>query len=321
MTRRYVVRRVLQLLPTTAAILLVGFLLIHLAPGDPVLALAGENGDAEYYAFVRAKFGLDESLPTQLATYALNVLQGDLGTSYVQGRPVVDVIAERLPATLLLTGTALVLSTLVGIAVGVFTATRRRRWPDVSVTLATLAMYAAPVFLVGQLFILVLALRLGWFPVQGMRDPRGAGTGLAQVLDVAHHLALPALALASQEVAAVSRLARVGLRDELARDHIRTARAKGVPEQAVVLKHALRRAMLPVVTVLGGRVGHLVAGAVIVEVVFGWPGLGRLLVTAMQSRDAPIVLGVFLLVAVTVVVANLLTDLVYAWLDPRVRFS
>lgn len=320
MTRRYVVRRVLQLLPTTAAILLVGFLLIHLAPGDPVLALAGENGDAEYYALVRARFGLDEPLPVQLVVYAGNVLQGDLGMSYVQGRPVVDVIAERLPATLLLTGTALVVSTLVGVALGVFTATRRRRWPDVTVTLATLAMYAAPVFLVGQLAILVLALRLGWFPVQGMTDPRSSATGFSRLLDVGHHLVLPVLALASQEVAAVSRLSRVGLLDELARDHIRTARAKGVPEQAVVLKHALRRAMLPVVTVLGGRVGHLVAGAVIVEVVFGWPGLGRLLVTAMQSRDAPIVLGVFLLVAVTVVVANLLTDLVYAWLDPRVRF-
>jgi len=298
----------------------VGFLLIHLAPGDPVLALAGENGDAEYYALVREKFGLDEPLPTQLATYAGNVVRGDLGTSYVQGRPVVDVIAERLPATLLLTATALVLSTLVGVAVGVFAATRRRRWPDVTVTVATLTMYAAPVFLVGQLAILLLALRLGWFPVQGMSDARSSATGLARVLDVAHHLTLPALALASQEIAAISRLSRVGLRDELVRDHVRTARAKGVPERAVVLKHGLRRAMLPVVTVVGGRVGHLVAGAVVVEVVFGWPGLGRLLVTAMQTRDAPIVLGVFLLVAVTVVVANLLTDLLYAWLDPRVRY-
>lgn len=321
MTRRYVLRRVLQLLPTTAVILLVGFLLIHLAPGDPVLALAGENGDAEYYAFVREKFGLDESLPRQLAVYAGNVLSGDLGTSYVQGRPVAQIIAERLPATLLLTGTALLLSTVVGVAVGVFTATRRRRWPDVTVTLATLAMYAAPVFLVGQLAILLLALRAGWFPVQGMTDARSSATGVARALDVGHHLVLPALALASQEVAAVARLARVGLLDELARDHIRTARAKGVGERSVVLRHALRRAMLPVVTVLGGRVGHLVAGAVVVEVVFGWPGLGRLLVTAMQARDAPIVLGVFLLVAVTVVMANLLTDLVYAWLDPRVRYG
>ncbi len=319
MTRRYVVRRLAQVAPTTAAILLLGFLLIHLAPGDPVLALAGQNGDAEYYAFVREKFGLDEPLPTQLATYAGNVLRGDLGTSYVQGRPVAAVIAERLPATLLLTGTALVLSTVVGIAVGIFTATRRRRWPDVTVTLTTLALYAAPVFLLAQLAILLLALRAGWFPVQGMTDADGSATGVGHLLDVAHHLALPSLALASQEIAAVARLSRIGLLDELARDHVRTARAKGVPERAVVVRHALRRAMLPVVTVLGSRVGHLVAGAVVVEVVFGWPGLGRLLVTAMQNRDAPIVLGIFLLVAVTVVIANLLTDLIYAWLDPRVQ--
>lgn len=318
--RRYVLRRVLQLLPTAAAILLVGFLLIHLAPGDPVLALAGENGDAEYYAFVREKFGLDRPLHEQLVVYADNVLHGDLGTSYVQGRPVGQVIAERLPATLLLTAAALALSTLGGIAIGVFAATRRRRWPDVTVTFVTIAMYAAPVFLIGQLAILFLALRAGWFPVQGMSDARSAHSGFSQVVDVGHHLVLPVLALASQEIAAVARLTRVGLLDELTRDHVRTARAKGVAERSVVLRHALRRAMLPVVTVLGGRVGHLVAGAVIVEVVFGWPGLGRLLVTAMQTRDAPIVLGVFLLVAVTVVVANLLTDLVYAWLDPRVRY-
>jgi len=320
LTRRYVVRRLLQLGPTTAAIVLVGFLLIHLAPGDPVLALAGENGDAEYYAFVREKFGLDEPLPTQLATYAGNLVRGDLGNSYVQGRPVATIVAERLPATLLLTGTALVLSTVIGILLGMFAATRRRRWPDLTVTTATLTLYSAPVFLLGQLAILLLALRAGWFPVQGMSDARTTSVGAAHALDVAHHLVLPALALATQEVAAVSRLARVGLLDELGRDHVRTARAKGVPERAVVAKHALRRALLPVVTVLGGRVGHLVAGAVAVEVVFGWPGVGRLLVTAMQTRDAPIVLGAFLLVAVTVVLANLLTDLVYAWLDPRVRY-
>ena len=321
MTRRYVLRRLAQLAPTTAAIVLVGFLLVHLAPGDPVLALAGQNGDAEYYAFVREKFGLDEPLTTQLAVYAGNVLHGDLGSSYVQGRPVVDIIAERLPATLLLTGTALVVSTVVGVLVGVFAATRRRRWPDVSVSMAALALYAAPVFLLGQLAILLLALRAGWFPVQGMTDARSSETGLRHALDVGHHLVLPVLVLASQELAAVARLSRVGLLDELARDHIRTARAKGVAERVVLRKHALRRALLPVVTVLGGRVGHLVSGAVIVEVVFGWPGIGRLLVTAMQTRDTPIVLGLFLLVAVTVVVANLLTDLVYAWLDPRVRYG
>lgn len=320
MSWRYLVRRLAQLVPTTAAILLVGFLLVHLAPGDPVLALAGDSGDAAYYAEVRARFGLDEPLPVQLGVYAANVLQGDLGTSYVLGRPVLAVIAERLPATLLLTSSAFVLSTLVGIAAGVWTARRHGTWADTGVNGALVGIDAAPVFWLGQMAILTLALGAGWFPVQGMTSARGDPTGFSLVLDVGYHLALPALVLAAAEVAVIGRLTRVGMLEELGRDHIRTARAKGAPER-VVVRHALRRAMLPVVTVLGGRVGHLVSGTVLVEVVFGWPGIGRLLLTAMQSRDAPIVLGVFVLVAVTVVVANLLTDLVYAWLDPRVRYS
>lgn len=320
MSRHYLLRRAAQLVPTVAAILLVSFLLLHLAPGDPVLALAGENGDAAYYAAMRERFGLDQPLPTRLATYVGNVLRGDLGNSYVQGRPVAELIAERLPATLLLTGCALALSTLVGIAVGMVSATRRGRWLDAGLSATTLAVYAAPVFLVGQLAILLVALRTGWFPVQGMSSADRTGGGARHVLDVAHHLALPALTLASQETAVIARLTRVGVSDELDRDYVRTARAKGVSERRVLFRHALRRPLLPIVTVLGGRAGHLLSGAVLVEAVFGWPGIGRLLVTAIQTRDAPVVLGVFLLVSVAVVVANLVTDLVYARLDPRIRF-
>lgn len=320
MTRSYLLRRILQVVPTCAGILLVGFLLIHLAPGDPVLALAGDSGDEAYYARIRAQFGLDQPLARQLLTYVANVFQGDLGTSYVQGRSALTIVLERLPATFLLTGTALGVSTIAGIAAGCLSARRTRRAGDVAVNLATLALYAAPVFLVGQLGVLLFSLRLGWFPVQGMTDARAASTGFAAVLDVAHHLALPALVLASQEIAAVARLTRQGLLEELGRDHIRTARAKGVPERWVLLKHALRRALVPVVTLIGGRVGQLVGGTIVVEAVFGWPGVGRLLITSVQARDIPIVLAVFLVVAVSVVVANLLTDLAYARLDPRIRF-
>lgn len=320
MSRDYLVRRVAQLVPTVAAILLVSFLLLHLAPGDPVLALAGENGDAAYYAAMRERFGLDQPLPAQLATYVGNVLRGDLGNSYVQGRPVTELIAERLPATLLLTGSALALSTLLGIALGMVSATQRGRWLDAGLSATTLAVYAAPVFLVGQLAILMVALRTGWFPVQGMSSADRSGGGASHLLDVAHHLALPALTLASQETAVIARLTRVGVTDELDRDYVRTARAKGVSERRVLFRHALRRPLLPIVTVLGGRAGHLLSGAVLVEAVFGWPGIGRLLVTAIQTRDAPVVLGVFLLVAVTVVVANLVTDMVYARLDPRIHY-
>lgn len=320
MSRDYLLRRLAQLVPTVAAILLVSFLLLHLAPGDPVLALAGDNGDAAYYAAMRERFGLDEPLPTQLATYAGNVLRGDLGNSYVQGRPVAELIAERLPATFLLAGCALVLSTLVGIALGMVSATRRGRWLDAGLSATTLAVYAAPLFLVGQLAILLVALRTGWFPVQGMSSADRTGGGAGQVVDVTRHLALPALTLAAQETAVIARLTRAGVSEELDRDYVRTARAKGVCERRVLFRHALRRPLLPIVTVLGGRAGHLLSGAVLVEAVFGWPGIGRLLVTAIQTRDAPVVLGVFLLVAVTVVVANLVTDLVYARLDPRIRY-
>lgn len=320
MTARYVARRLAQVLPTCTGIMLVGFLLIHAAPGDPVLALAGQNGDAAYYAFMRAKFGLDEPLPTQLAVYAGNVLRGDFGPSYVQGRPAMDAILERLPATALLAGTALVISTLGGLALGLFAASRPGGARDLGVSTTSLVFYAAPVFWVGQIAVLTLAVRLGVFPVQGMTTARDPASGWALVPDVAHHLALPALVLAGAEVAAIARLTRAGLLDELARDHIRTARAKGVPERSVLIRHALRRALLPVLTVVGGRIGFFVAGAVVTEVVFGWPGLGQLLLEGMQNRDAPIVLGIFTLMALAVVLANLVTDLAYGVVDPRIRY-
>lgn len=307
------------MVPTIGFIVVVAFALVHVAPGDPVLALAGENGDAEYYAVMRERFGLDQPLYRQFFIYVGNLAQGDLGNSYVQGRPASSIIAERLPATLLLTSTALVLSSVVGVLMGVFAATRQRRWVDGSLGTVLLAVYAAPVFLIGQVVILFFALRLGWFPVQGMSSAVVPESLLGRWWDVARHLALPAAVLASQEVAAVGRLTRSGMREQLVADYVVTARAKGVRRSRVLLRHALRGTLLPVVTVIGDRAGHLVAGAIVVEAVFGWPGMGQLLVGAIQNRDYPITLGIFLLVAVTVVVVNLLTDLAYACLDPRVR--
>lgn len=320
MTLGYVGRRLLQVVPTAAAILLIGFILIHAAPGDPVVALAGQNGDAEYYAFITEKFGLDEPLPEQLATYVARVLSADLGTSYLQGRPVTEIIGERIPATLLLSVTALILSSIGGVALGAFAASRPHGLRDTAVTGTTMAVYAAPVFWLGQVAILVLAGMLGWFPVQGMTSPRSDATGFAALVDVAHHLALPALVLASQELAAVFRLSRIGLIDELGSDHVRTAWAKGLGARRVLVKHALRRPLIPVVTVIGGRAGHLLSGAIVTEIVFGWPGLGRLLLSSLQARDTPVVLGIFLVVAFFVIIANVGTDLTYRWLDPRVQY-
>jgi peptide/nickel transport system permease protein len=320
MRGRFVLSRLLQVVPTVAGIVLTGFVLIHLAPGSPVLALAGEHGDAAYYTFMRERFGLDQPLPRQLATYVARVASGDFGYSWVLGRSTIAVIMERVPATLLLTGTALGLAMLVAIPLGTLAARRPHGARDVGISAIALGLHSAPVFWIGQLAILVVSLWLGLAPVQGMSTAGSAASGMAHALDVARHLVLPALVLALPELAVLVRLTRSGVMDELARDHVRTARAKGVREWRVVVRHALPRALLPAITVIGARAGHLIAGAVVVEVVFGWPGMGRLLMASLQARDIPVLLGLFLVIAFSVVLLNVVTDLVHAAVDPLVRF-
>ena len=320
MTARFLAWRLFQLVPTVLGIVLLAFLLIHLAPGDPVLALAGEHGDAAYYGFMREHFGLDRSLPEQLVMFLRRILSGDMGISYVQGRPVMAVIADRMPATLLLMVTALVVSNSVGVAAGVFGGMRAGRRSDLAVTSFTVLLSAVPVFLAGQLALLLFAFHWRVLPVAGMRTAGLDLTALAAIADVARHLVLPALVLAAAEVAVIARLTRRTLAAELQSDHVRTAHAKGVRQRSVILQHAMPRVFLPILTVLGGRVGHVLGGAVVVEFVFGWPGIGRLLLSSTQARDTPVLLGLFLLIAATVVVANLLTDLGYAALDPRIRY-
>lgn len=321
MSARYVWRRLLQVLPVVAGIVTVGFVLVHLAPGDPVLAIAGQDGDAAYYAAMRAKFGLDQPLLTQFATYLGNVIRGDLGTSVAQGRQVTTLIAERLPATLLLTVTALVVSSISGVIIGVFTARRHQQTADTAVSVLLLTTYAAPVFWLGQLSLIVLALWLDLFPVQGMVSARSSATGLSRYIDIGWHLVLPVSVLAVKETAVVARLLRPALVEQLALPYARTARAKGLTTRRIVWVHALRRALLPAVSIVGARVGHLFAGTVIVEIIFGWPGIGRLLLTAIQSRDHPVLLGLFLLIAFSVIIANLITDFVYTLLDPRITYA
>jgi len=320
MTARYLLRRLAQVVPAVAGILVITFVAVHTAPGDPVLALAGEHGDAAYYAFIREKFGLDRPLPEQLLVYVGRVISGDLGLSFVHGRPVAAVVAERLPATLLLIGTALVLSTTTGVALGVLAARRAGRPSDLALRTGALLAHAMPSFWLAQMAAIVLALGTGWFPVQGLTDARRAFTGWRYALDVAHHLVLPVLVLAASELALTTRLVRTGVLEALATDYARTARAKGLPERSVV-RHALRNALLPIVTVIGSRAGLVVTGAVLVETVFAWPGLGQLLLSSIQTRDVPVLLGLFLLASVSVIAANLLTDLAYAWLDPRIRYE
>lgn len=319
LTLRYVGRRLLQLAPTVLVILGIGFLLMRLAPGDPVLAIAGEHGDAAYYAFMRHRYGLDQPLPQQFTSYIGHVLRGDLGFSYVYGRATLGVIVERVPATLLLTGTALVLSIVVAIPLGAVAASYPHGARDAGISAVALTLYSTPAFWIGQLAILALSLRLGLFPVQGMTSAQSAPGSYAHAWDVLRHLVLPATVLAAQEVAVLVRITRTALLDELSRDHLRTAYAKGLSRWRALVRHALPRALLPVITIVGARVGHLLAGAAVVEIIFGWPGMGRLLLGALQSRDTPILLGLFLVVSFSVVLANLLSDLAYAAFDPRLR--
>ena len=230
---RFTIRRLLLAIPTTLAVVVLSFVLIHLAPGDPITAIAGDGGDAAYYAETRARFGLDRSIVRQFASYLWRLLHGDLGRSYIQGRPVRTMIAERLGATLLLTGVALMISTVVGIGAAMFTASRRGRAGDVVISAFFVLVFATPAFWLGQLAIIWLALHAGWFPVQGMTDARSAFTGWRAARDVAHHLALPVAVLAAQEVASVARLRRTGLLTELDSAHVLMARSKGLPERAV----------------------------------------------------------------------------------------
>ncbi len=320
MNRRYVLRRLLQVLPAVASILVVTFAVVHAAPGDPVVAVAGESGNEEFYAFMREKFGLDRPLHVQFLTYTGNVLQGDLGVSFVQGQEVSDLIAERVPATLLLMGSALLVSTVGGITLGALAARRPFGPFDLTVSTSALIGYALPSFWLAQLAMLTIAFRTGWFPIQGMTDARADYSGLAHYADVARHLVLPALVLAASEVALVTRIARTGILAEMSSDYVRVAKAKGLSPTGALVHHALRNALLPVVTVVGTRIGFLFSGAVLVETVFGWPGLGRLVLSAAQTRDHPVLLGMVLMVAFSLVLANLLTDLVYARVDPRIRY-
>ena len=318
---RYIVRRLLQAVPSVLGVLVITFVLIHIAPGDPIYILAGEGGTEEYYAEMRSLYGLDASLPEQLFRYILEVLGGDFGYSYSYQQPVFEVIMSRVPATLLLMVTAITISTLVGVLLGVIAATRPRTFLDHTITVTTLTFYSMPVFWLGQLLVIVFAVHLQIFPVQGMESVREEYTGFRHVLDVLHHLTLPALSLGLLQLAQTARLTRTSLREVLQEDFVRTARSRGLRERKILYSHALRNAMLPVVTVLGGQIGVLLTGAALTETIFAWPGLGRLLLDATRARDYPLLMAIFIVVAVTVIVANLITDLVYTLLDPRVRYS
>ncbi|CAM5795079.1 ABC transporter permease [Rhizobacter sp. Root404] len=318
---RTLLSRILQGLALVLAVVVLNFVLVHAAPGDPVETIAGASGgmSPELMAQLRTQYGLDKSLPVQLGVYLGKVVSGDLGYSYFFNTPVVSMIAERVPATLLLVISAVLLAFVVGTTLGVLSSRKPNGVLSQFITVLSMVGFAAPVFWMGIMLVILFASVIPILPVSGMRSVDASGGGFKDVLDVLHHLVLPTVTLGLVYLAQYSRLSRSSMLDVLGSDFIRTARAKGLAERVVMYKHALRNALLPVVTVLGLQFGNVMAGAILVETVFNWPGLGRLAFDSVLRRDYPTILGVLLFSSIVVIVMNILTDLAYRLIDPRIK--
>jgi len=305
---------------TLLLIVVLNFFLIHAAPGDPAAVMAGENGAADqiYIDQLRERFGLDQPLYVQFYKYVGGVLQLDLGYSYRQQMPVLDLILDRLPATLLLTLTAFGMSLLLGIVFGLAAAARVGRWSDSAITGMALLFYATPLYWVALMAVLLFSVQLNWLPAFGYETVGAGYTGFAMVLDRLEHLVLPALTLGLFFMAVYLRMTRSSVLEVSQMDFVKTARAKGLAEGIIRRRHILRNALLPVVTLAGLQAGQLVGGAVLTETVFAWPGIGRLMFDSLTARDYNTLLGVFLVSAAMVILFNIVTDIVYRLIDPRI---
>ena len=304
---RFLLQRLLFLIPTLLGVLIVTFLLLYVAPGDPVQAMVGERADPETLARLRAELHLDDPLPEQFAHYLSGVLRGDLGTSYITRRPILRDLLQRFPATLRLAGAAMLFAALTGISIGIFGAWRPGALLDRLAAFGAYLGISFPVYWVGLILILIFAVNLRWLP------PSGSG-GLV-------YLILPALTLGMRSVAFLSRMTRAAMQEVLQSDFVRTARAKGLLETRVVLSHGFRNALLPVLTVLGLDFGSYLTGSILTETIFSWPGVGRYVLTAIDKRDLPAVQGSILFLSLVFVLVNLITDLLYARVDPRVAYD
>ena len=320
---RYILSRFAKAIVVLLGIVVLNFCLIHAAPGDPAAVMAGEAGAADeiFLQQLREKFGLDQPFHVQLWNYVSGVLQLDLGYSYRQEAPVLDLILDRLPATLLLTGSAFFISIGLGILAGAMAAVRVGSWADTAITTLALLFYATPLFWVALMGILLFSVQLGWLPAFGMETVGGGYTGFARWLDIAHHLILPALTLGLFFTAIYTRMARASMLETAGEDFVKTARAKGLTEGKITRRHVMRNAMLPVVTLAGLQAGQIVGGAVLTETVFAWPGIGRLMFDALLQRDYNLLLGVFLISSAMVLLFNLITDLIYLIVDPRIELA
>lgn len=320
----FLLSRIGKALVVVLGVVIINFFLIRLAPGDPAAVLAGQAGagDAAYVEQLRVAFGLDKPVLTQLLLYLKGVVQLDLGFSYRNHVPVLDLIVERLPATFLLMSCAFLFSIVLGVLLGVVAAKARyrnkRRWIDSSVMTGALLLYATPLFWLSLMGILLFSVVLGWLPAFGMETVGANLTGWARAGDIALHLILPTVTLGCFFMAVYVRLTRASMLEVIGMDFVKTARAKGVSPSRVIRAHVLRNALLPVITFAGIQLGQMAGGAVLTETVFAWPGIGRLMFDALLQRDYQLLLGIFLVTSIMVVVFNLLTDVLYRLIDPRI---
>ncbi|MBW1643286.1 MAG: ABC transporter permease [Deltaproteobacteria bacterium] len=315
------VRKIIYSLLLLIAVIILNFLLIHLAPGDPVDTLVGEMGGAtpELVAKIRAEYGLDKNFFEQLTSYIGKVARGNLGNSYTFNQPVTRIIFHRLPATVLLVVSALLIALFFGTLLGGMAAQKPDSLFSHFVTVFSLTSFSAPVFWTGIMLLILFSYYIPIFPSFGMSTVGLEGPLIVRMFDTLKHLFLPAITLSSIYLAAYSRIARASMMDVLGSDYIRTARAKGLSKQVVVYKHALKNALLPVVTLVGLQLSQIVAGAVVVETVFSWPGIGSIAFKSILRRDYTLLLGILFFSTVIVVIANLITDLTYRILDPRIK--
>lgn len=315
---RFLWRRLLLAIPVLFAVIVIGFCLTRLVPGDPITALVGDYpAPAAYVAQVREAYGLDQPLATQFTRYMANVLAGDLGFSFANQQPVATLLMHRIGNTLLLMIPTLLLASLIGIVLGALAATQRSRLADAALSSLSMIGYSVPVFWLGQILIIAFAVHLRWLPAQGMLNVRGSAHGV--VLDYLQHWVLPGFAATLFYCAVVARVSRSSIREILGQDFVTTARAKGQSDRAVLFRHVLPNALMPIASVIGYNFGNAITGTILIESVFAWPGLGTLFLSSIGNRDYPVLQGIFLITAAIVVLANLLTDLSYALIDPRVR--
>jgi peptide/nickel transport system permease protein len=320
--RKFIVRRLFQLIPLLIGVSLLSFFVMHLAPGDPTALFTDPNIEPAELARIRANWGLDKPIIVQYFYWLGNALRGNFGTSYMTGQPVINEILERIPNTLLLMISSYILTLLITIPLGVISAVKKGSWFDNLVTFLSFAGMATPSFWLGLMLMLVFAVNLRWLPAVGMYDPLLQDPNIiVRVLDVIKHMILPLTTMTLLSLAGITRYQRAAMLEVLNQDFVRTARAKGLPERIVIFKHALRNALIPIVTILGLSLPSLFGGAFIIETIFAWPGMGRLGVLAIFQRNYPLIMGIVVFSAVLIMLGNLFADVGYALVDPRIRYG